>query len=277
MPKFSILPEMLTEGRGVIERKLMPCGAEAVGPILVPLMISLRRPGEDGMSPDQVAAYYAEQREVYIKHLKDVPRAILEDACFKHTRISNFFPTVHELLIHAEPEIAKLQWQRRWIDRMIEHQKQPHKTEAFVEDPPHIKLLTGLKWQEKPGSPLYNHAKAAKSRRDLDALAKVERDASTSEGRECAEWASVDYLAGISEAVAPTAEPQPKPPVHPSERSRAVSVGDVAQAVAERARPNDGEMDATPSHVEPWRAGDQVYRRPPEEPPPHDAVPEAEF
>lgn len=211
-PKGTMLPEVIEKGRKVIEARLAPCGADNVGQILAPLMITLRHPGTDGMPEEHAAAYYSVQRERYAELLKHVPTPILKRACIAHERLSNFFPTAHELLIHAEPEIANLRQQLRWLDRIPVTGQAKSKEETVQREPAHVRLLTTLKWQEKPGSNLYSVDKASKTRRELAKLAEDERVKAVEEGRPVEEWATLDYAAGL-----PAAPPEPEP-LEPSAR-----------------------------------------------------------
>lgn len=207
-----MLPETIDQGRKVIEARLIPCGAAAVGEIVAPLMITLRHPGTDGLSEEHAAAYYSVQRDRYAELLKHVPREILKRACIAHERVSNFFPTAHELLKHADRELETLNWQRRWLDRIAVSGQGKPAAQDFVREPAHVRLLTTLKWQELQGSRLYNPDKAAKTRRELAKLAEDERVAAVEDGRPVEDWATVAYDADL-----PPAPDEPEP-LEPSAR-----------------------------------------------------------
>lgn len=138
----------------------------------------------------------------------------------------------------------------------------------FVADPRHVVLLTLLKWQERPGSIAFNVLNAAKTRRDLAALAEVERMAASTEDRPVAPWAAEDYLAGIAvaaTAVAPVTSPPPAQQQRSPER----------EAMIRATRAAAAELTRVGFPIDPWQAGEPVYQHD-EEPPPPDAILEAE-
>lgn len=177
--------DIIETGRKVLDAKLAPCGRQGVGPILSPLMVTLKGRGTDGMSEQNAAAYYSVQADRYAVLLEHVPAKILEAACIAHERVSDWFPTAHELLKHCEPEMEKLGWQRRWLDKIPVAGKNPPKVvHDFEPEPEEVRLRTAIERGHKyrngfMGENLWRSAIRAEIR-----LAEIE-------GRQPADWAKL--------------------------------------------------------------------------------------
>lgn len=242
-----------------LEHLLRPCGDTGVGECLTPMLFTQAIENLDNLpekiTPDQWLSATVDE---YARHLRDYPIDILRAACDAHVRGgSQFFPKVFEITKHATPAFEKRKREAWRVDKLIESTARPVKAaaSAFVPEPRHVILLTTLKWQELTGSRLFNLTKAAATRRELAALAEQERVDAVMAGRAVADWATFDYLAGIVEAMASAPASESPPPVHPSVRSTAVSVGDAAEEVVRKAAPD------------PWTAGQPLYQQRKEEPP----------
>ena len=235
-PTFgSILPELIEQGRKAVAESLKPAGDEGVAAVMMPVMLTTLVPATEGMSDTTLQGFYAAKAGEYQRHLREVPLDILKAAADACVRESEFFPAVAALLRHAKVELEKRRRQAERIKALIDARNRPQAKPAFEQEPEHVRLLTVLKWQEKPGSHLYSPTKAHATRARLLEL-------------------------GIK---AP-GEPPPLPEVMPAVDTKP-TLGTL---------PRDGRAWTAASDAAPkWTAGQPIYA--PEEPPPPDAVAEA--
>lgn len=166
---------------------LKPCGPPGVTEALMPLMMTQAMPSMDGVEQETMQKFLAGTVFEYTRHLEHIPLDILKAACDACVPESEFFPRVANIRKHADPALAKRHRQSARIDQLIRGKGQPV-APAFVADPAHVRLLMHLKWQEKPGSFLFNPKKADATRRELQALVNTELDAARAEERAPAEW-----------------------------------------------------------------------------------------
>jgi hypothetical protein len=245
-PDYPILPEQLEDARTVIERQLQPAGDAGIRDALLPmLMAGLRMPNMEGMPDDVQQKFFAGQVSEYTRLLGHVPLDIFKAACDAHVLESDWFPTVAQLNKHAGPALEKRRRQRDRILRLIDIAKkkaEPARTETEVE------RLNGdiERWRKRPGHFLADMLKRTAIRAEKR-LAEIE-------GREVAEWAR-----DAEQHVLP---PMPGLPTFGEGRREAPIIDVEAEVVPET--PSDWKRPPT----EPWRAGEPVYQRAPEEPPP---------
>ena len=163
----SILPELLEQGREAVAASLKPAGDAGVHEAMMPLMLTTLMPATEGMSDQTLQSFYAAKAGEYQRHLREVPLDILKSAADACVRESEFFPAVAALLRHARVELEKRRRQADRIKALIDARNRPQAKPAFVKEPEHVRLLTTLKWQEKPGSHLYSPTKAHATRARL--------------------------------------------------------------------------------------------------------------
>lgn len=269
LPTMMPTKEQLEESRAFFAHALKPVGG-AMRAALLPYMTIFEIPNLlEGMTEAQELAWFNARFTEYERLIGHLPLDILKSSVDAHVMTgSKFFPAIFEIMQHAGPELEKRKRGAERVGYMLEHlgKPKPKPTEAaFIEDPRHVKLLTLLKWQEQIGSRLYSVDKAAATRRELAKLAEAELDAAAIGERDPEAWALVDYLAGVG-SVAHQPAPQPKPPVHPMERSTATPLGAAASAVVREAMAG-GKAEA-------WQAGEPLYQQRQEEPPPPTEIPE---
>lgn len=278
---------MLAAAKVAIDHMLKPAGAAGVAEALMPMLMTQAIPNLSQL-PEKIAAdrWLSATVDEYARHLGGYPVDILKASCDAHVRSGNeFFPKVFEITRRATPAL-ELRKREQWrIGQLIEATNRPKQkptAEPFVQEPEHVRLLTILKWQEKPGSNLYSPTKARETRHRLAELgvdagempADVANAPLPSPPVQVEPPPKVGAFKSASLAAASALAPPSQSSVDLTRARAAFWKRQGRDELAYNLR-NDADAMATNREAA-WRAGEPVYQHPAEEPPAPDAIPEGE-
>jgi hypothetical protein len=250
-PTHRLLPDVLKQGLETIEHLLAPASAEAIGAAMMPLVLTTKVAATEGMSDEKALAFYqaktAETTRLLVK--AEVPIDLLKEAADKCSLASRYFPEVADLMEHIRPALEKRKRQRERIAILIDGASKPAekpKPEPFKAEPLDVRLATMRDSYRRIG--------------DIAKAAKYERELAKLKGREPEDWAR-----DVVEATVLPSPPQPSRSVGPPKRyATDVDHADVEPKAPEWKRAPDA-----------WQAGQPLYQRAAEEPPPPTEIPEA--
>lgn len=183
------------------------------------------------------------------------PEDLLQTATLELLRTKTFRPSPAEIVAIIEPRYGERQ-------RMLERAKSlqapiDQAAKPFEAEPVEVRLRTLRDGCQRNGH--------------LDRAANYERELAAIEKREPEEWAREVASVTAASLHVRDATKMVEPSQHVGGESKMVGAGAVTRAVMrETARAME---QAT---IEPWQAGQPVYQRAPEEPPPPTEIPEAD-
>jgi hypothetical protein len=247
-PTHSILRERLDEARKWLEINLAPCGPEGVQRILMPLLMTTTMPHTAGMEETTLQSFFAQKSTEYTRLLQDLPADILSAACDECAKASPFFPAVADLFRHAKPALEKRRRQCERVDRLIAMKSAPPQGEPFKPEPEIDRYRADIARWKAHGDVSFGinlKARAIESEKKLATL----------EGRDVEDWARASA---------------------PVELDTASVIGRTADHVLvdelATPQPRAPEWKRAPDA---WQAGQPLYQRAAEEPPPPTEIPEA--